>query len=162
MKTLVAAGVLALTVSSAAAAPPSRVAPFERPFAVAMTVDDPDIVVASNGPLEVVARCFPSPASGLPRSRLIMRSSVDGWALTQAVDPTRTNLFDLPAGEQAIGGITNSGPEIGGAFGASAIAPSGEVLTVDGDSVLVAMNMLAGVNCTMTGVVTILKVPTTP
>ena len=59
-----------------------------------------------------------SPASGLPRSRLIIRSSVDGWAITAVVDPTtQFGLFDLPAGEQAVGGITNSGSELGGASG---------------------------------------------
>jgi hypothetical protein len=131
---------------------------FETPFSVAMIVGDPDIVVGKNGPLEVVARCFPSPASGLPRSRLLIRSDVDGWAITQAIDPTRFNLFDLPAGEQAIGGITNSGPELGGAFGGSALAPTGEVLTVDGGSTLVAMNIHPDYDCVMTGVVTILNV----
>ena len=83
-----------------------------------------------------------------------MRSSVDGWAITQAIDPTRFNLFGLAAGEQPIGGITNSGPELGGALGASAIAPTGEVLTVDGGTVLVAMNILDDYDCVMTGVVT--------
>jgi hypothetical protein len=168
LKTLLtAASALALTVGAATAAPPPfappfRQPPFERPFAVGMVVGDPDIVVGSNGPFEVVARCFLSPASGLPRSRLLMRSSVDGWAITQASDPTRFNLFDLPAGEQPIGGITNSGPELGGALGASAVAPTGEVLTVDGGTVLVAMNILDDYDCVMTGVVTTLRVPITP
>jgi hypothetical protein len=127
---------------------------FQTPFFVTMNVGDDDIVVGENGPLEAVARCFPSPASGLDRSRLLLRSSVDGWSLTQAVDPTRFNLFDLPAGEQAIGGITNSGPEIGGAFGASAIAPDGSVLTVAGDTTLVGMHVFADFDCVMSGVVT--------
>jgi hypothetical protein len=158
---LTAASALALTAGAATAAPPPfapRQPPFERSFAVGMVVGDPDIVVGSNGPLEVVARCFPSPASGLPRSRLLMRSSVDGWAITQAIDPTRFNLFDLPAGEQPIGGITNSGPELSVALGASAIAPTGEVLTVDGGTVLVAMNILDDYDCVMTGVITTLRV----
>jgi hypothetical protein len=127
---------------------------FQTPFYVTMNVGDDEIVVGSNGPLEAVARCFPSPASGLDRSRLFIRSSVDGWSLTQAVDPTRTNLTNLAAGEQAIGGITNNGPEIGGAFGGSAIAPDGSVLTADGGSALVGMHVLDDFDCVMAGVVT--------
>ena len=89
-----------------------------------------------------------------------MRSSVDGWAITQAIDPTRFNLFDLPAGEQPIQGTTTSAPAIGLAGGVSAIAPDGSVLTVD--NVLIAMHILAGFDCVMTGVVTEIKVPIEP
>jgi hypothetical protein len=151
---------LVLATAGAADAQPKRVAPFEQPFAVAMAVNDPDIVVASHGPFELLARCFTP--TGFPRSRLVIRSSVDGWALTQAVDPTRTNLLGLPAGEEPIGGVTVSVPEIVSVFGGSAMAPDGSVLTVDGARVTIGMLILPGVDCAFVGVATLLKVPATP
>jgi hypothetical protein len=148
---------LVLASASTAEAQPKRVAPFEQPFAVAMMVTDPEIVVARHGPFELLARCFPSPASGFPRSRLVIRSSVADWALTQAIDPTRTNLLGLPAGEEPIGGITVSAPEIVSAFGGSAMAPDGSVLTVDGARVTIGMLILPGIDCAFAGVATLLR-----
>ena len=158
---LATVGILALTIGAADARQPKpkRVAPFEQPFAVAMLVTDPEVVVAAHGPFELIARCFPSPVSGLPRSRLVIRSAVNGWALTQAIDPTRTNLFDLPAGEEPIGGVTTSAPTIEPGASGTALAPTGEILAVDGETSIRAMHILPGADCVWAGVATMLKVP---
>jgi hypothetical protein len=148
MKSVTIAAALALLAQPAIAAPKVRTAPFETRFFVAMQVGDPDIVIGRNGPLEAVARCYPSPASGLDRSRLLLRSSVDGWSMTPSLTSS-AGLFDLPAGEQEIGGITNDGVEIGGALGGSAIAPDGSVLMLGGDTVLVGMHVLDGIDCVL-------------
>jgi hypothetical protein len=155
---LATVGVLALTASTAYAQAAKRVAPFEVPFAVAMVLNEPEIVVARNGPLELIARCF-TPA-GSPRSRLFIRSSVDGWSLTQAIDPTRTNLVDLPAGEEPIGGVSTLTPTIEPGAAGAALAPTGEILAVAGDTSIRAMHILPGADCLLAGVATLLKAPT--
>jgi hypothetical protein len=155
-----AAATVLLLAGTADAQAPKRTAPFQVPFAVAMVLNQPEIVVATNGPLQLIARCYTP--TGSPRSRLFIRSSVDGWHLTQAIDPTRTNLVNLLAGEEPIGGVSTLDPTIEPGAVGTALAPTGEILAVAGDTSIRGMHLLPGVDCVMAGVATVLKVPTTP
>ena len=120
-----------------------------------MMVGDPDVVVGQNGPLELVVRCIPNEA--LDAVVLLMRSSIDGWALTSDASG-QVNLINLPAGERAFTAISTGTGEIAapGAPGISAVAPSGHVLTLASDTAVMAVDVFEP-NCVVAGVVTSIK-----
>jgi hypothetical protein len=147
------AAALALA-APAEAAPKPRVAPFERPFSVAMMVGDPEQVVAANGSLELAAECVPNDVQA--RLRLNMRSTVDGWGTTWAG-------HDLPAGFANFIQVSNAFPEFASTPGANfiAVSPDGSYLAVGSDTLAFGVNVF-GSDCFAAGVVTRFKVPLAP
>ena len=159
LKTLLAAtSILALTVGGAAAAPKPRQAPFQEPFSVIMMLGDPEQVVATKGPLEVVARCIPNGAQAA--LQILVRSSVDDWAITSTVQSPDTGSVNLPAGEQVWYQISNANPEFAAhAREEAAIAPDGSFLSVR--AAAGGVNVF-GSDCLAAGVVTDFRVPLVP
>jgi hypothetical protein len=150
--TLIAAVAAAALCPPANAQSPKRVAPFEAPFYAKTDVGDPEMVVGRNGPLELVVRCVPNEA--LDAGQLVMRSSVDGWALTSDATGQR-GLLNLPAGERVLAQMSTGTGELGtaGALGNSAVAPTGEVLTLASETGVMAVGVFER-DCVVTGVVT--------
>jgi hypothetical protein len=130
---LVVAAATLVLLSTSALAQPKRVAPFETPFFVAMQTGDPDVTVATHGPLSLVVRCLD--IAGEVGLRLLFASSVDGWHLAAAGADGQRNLLFLPAGEQLIVGQSANGEAgVPGIHGTSAVAPDGDVLTLASDT----------------------------
>ena len=73
-----------------------------------MQVGDPDVIVGKNGPLSLLVRCILN--GNETAIRLVMRSTVDGWAVAQAGTAGQINAINLPAGERDITGISQSAP----------------------------------------------------
>ena len=91
------------------------------------------------------------------RSVLLVRSSVDGWALRFDASG-QVNLINLPAGERAFTAISSATGEFAAARGTgiSAVAPSGHVLTLASDTAVMAVDVFEP-NCVVAGVVTSIK-----
>jgi hypothetical protein len=159
---LLATAAAALAPADAAPKPKKRVAPFEAPFSAAMLADDPEQVLATEGSLELVARCIPDQVPPAVALQILVRSAVDGWAITSSVASPNASTLDLPAGEVLWGQMTSGGPELSsGPQPLVAMAPDGSLLAVAVGARLAAVNVF-GVDCLFAGVATGFEVPIAP
>ena len=147
---LISAIAVAALCTPAHAKPP-KVRAIETPFFVTMMVGDPDVVAAKSGPLELVVRCVLNETS--PRTELLVRSSVDGWAL--GFDAAgQVSLINLPASEHLFAAMTSASGEFGAGDIGGAMAPTGHVMLFDTTARATAV---FGPDCVVAGVVTSIK-----